>query len=137
MLILYEITAGANNFPWVTAQAICHGGTLPSTGHRDTIAARAPRIAATASANGDPDSAGICGSAPVSTSSTVNNTRSRSASVVNRRSQPRTVSACRPNLAAITGIPIPVAFAARAAPITSARSARRDSAATGISTWVT
>lgn len=134
MLIVYKVTAGASNLPWVTAQAICHGGTVPSIGHRDTTAARAPRIAATASANGEPDSAGTCGSGPMPTSSTVNSTRNRSASAVNRRSQPRTVSACRPNLAAITAIPVPVAFAARAAPITSAKSARRDRAATGIST---
>lgn len=134
MLIVYEVTAGASNLPCVTAQAACHGGTMPSTGHRETIAARAPRIAATASANGDPVAAGTCGSGPVSTSSTVNITRSRSAWMLKRRSQPRTVSTCRPSPTAITAIPLPVAFATSAAPITSAKSARLDKAATGSNT---
>lgn len=137
MLIVYEVTAGAISLPPVTALAIHHGGTVPSTGHRDTIATRAPRIAATASANGDPDSAGTCGSGPVSTSNTVNTTRNRSASTVNRRNQPRTVSVCLPKPAATKRKPAPVAFATRAAPITSARSARRDKAATGNNTCVT
>lgn len=137
MLIVYEITTGASSRPPVAAHAICHGGTLPSAGHRDTTAARKPRIAATASANGDPVSAGTCGSGPVSTSNTVNSVRSCAARTVNRRSQPRTVSAGLPNMTAIARNPPPVAFAARAAPITSARSARRDKAATGNSTCVT
>lgn len=137
MLIVYKVMAGAISLPPVTALAIHHGGTLPSTGHRDAIAARAPRIAATASANGDPDSAGTCGSGPVSTNNTVNTTRNRSACAVNRRNQPRTVSTCRPSVMAIERNPPPMAFAVKAAPTTSARSARRDNAATGNSTCVT
>jgi len=134
VLIAYQVMAGASNLPRITALAASHGGTVPSTGHREAIAARQPRIAATASANGDPVSAGTCGSGPISTSNTVNITRNRSAWAVNRRSHPRTVSACLPSLTAITAIPVPVAFATSAAPITSAKSARRDKAATGNNT---
>lgn len=134
MLVVYQVKIGASNLPPVTAEAICHGGTVPRAGHRETIAARQPRIAATASANNDLDSAGTCGSGPVSTSNTVNITRTRSACAANRRSHPRTVSACLPSPAAIVRNPPPVAFAASAAPITSAKSARLDSAATGSNT---
>jgi hypothetical protein len=69
--------------------------------------------------------------------STVNTTRTASARSANRRSQPRTVSTGRPSHAAIARTPVPLAFAASAAPITSTRSARRARANTGSNTCVT
>jgi hypothetical protein len=125
---------GASNLPPLTAHAASHGDTAPRTGHRDATETAAPTIATTASANGDPDAAGTTGSGPVSTSSTVNTTRTASDRPAKRRSQPRTVSTGRRSRAAITANGVPAALAANAAPITSARSARRHSATTGNNT---
>jgi len=127
---------GASNLPPDTADAASHGDTAPSTGHRSTTALAAPTTAATASANSDPAAAGTTGSGPQSTSRQVNTTRTSSARAENRRNHPRTVSTGRPTLAATARTPIPVAFAASAAPITSTRSARRANATTGSSTCV-
>jgi hypothetical protein len=129
--------AGHSSLPPEAAEAACHGGTVPTAGHRAATAATAPAIAATASAAADPAAAGTTGSTPTSTSSTVKNTRTCSALPANRRRQPRTVSTGRPSLAAIARTPEPRALAASAAPITSARSARRSSTLTGSRTWVT
>lgn len=137
MLIHNHGHDSANNRPPVAADAANQGDTAPSCGHRSATAAAAPTTAATASANRDPAGAGTPGSGPVSTNNTVNATRTASARPANRRSQPRTVSAGLPSRAAITRYPPPAARAASAAPITSARSARRNSATTGSSTWVT
>ncbi len=125
---------GANRRPADAAQAHHHGDTSPIRGHRDRAATTAPSTAATASANGVRVTAGGTGSTPISTCSTVNHTRSACARAANARNQPRTVSTGLPNLAAIGRAPSPAAFADRAAPITSARSARRNNANTGSST---
>lgn len=122
---------GDSSLPPEAAEAACHGGTMPITGHRAAIAAAAPAIAATASATTVPAAAGTTGSTPASTSSTVKNDRTRPALAANRRHQPRTVSAGRPSIAATARTPEPRALAASAAPITSARSARRNSTLTG------
>jgi hypothetical protein len=127
---------GASNLPPVAAEAANQGDTAPSTGHRNATATAAPTTAATASANSDPAAAGSTGSGPQSTSRTVNATRTDTARAANRRSQPRTVSTGRPNIAAIARHPAPAALAANAAPITSTRSARRANATTGNSTCV-
>jgi len=125
-----------SNRPFVTADAASHGDTAPSCGHRAATATAAPTIAATASANSDPAAAGNTGSGQVSTSSAVNATRTACARAANRRNQPRTVSGGRPSTTAIARHPAPAAFAASAAPITSARSARRANATTGSNTCV-
>lgn len=137
MLIVDQGQDGANNPPVVTALAANHGDTAPSIGHRAATATAAPTIAATASATGEPIAAGVTGSGHVSTSSTVNAARTTCARAANRRNQPRTVSTGRPSLSAIARHPTPAAFAANAAPITSTRSARRNSATTGSNTCVT
>jgi hypothetical protein len=128
---------GANNLPPEAADAASHGDTAPSTGHRAATAPAAPTIAATASPTSDLAGAGITGSGPHSANSTVNTTRTASARSANRRSQPRTVSCGRPSQPAIARTPVPLAFAASAAPITSARSARRARPNTGNNTCVT
>jgi hypothetical protein len=64
----------------------------------------------------------------------VKKARTASARDPDRRSQPRTVPAALPVAAAIGRTPFPMAFAASAAPITSARSARLSSANAGKST---
>src|SRR5436309_6593214 len=103
-------------------------------GQREAAATAAPATAATASAKTDSAAAGGTGSIPTSTSSPVKNTRTAPAREPNRRSQPRTVSTGRPHAAAIDRAPAPAAFAASAAPITSARSTRLASTNTGKST---
>ena len=65
------------------------------------------------------------------------NDRTRPARAANRRHQPRTVPAGRPTIAATARTPEPRALATSAAPITSARSARRNSTLTGSRTCVT
>src|SRR5580704_14165930 len=62
---------GDSSLPPEAAEAACHGGTTPITGHRAATAAAAPAIAATASATTVPAAAGTTGSTPTSTSSTV------------------------------------------------------------------
>jgi len=128
---------GASNAPAVTAEANTHGDTEPSTGHRPADTDPAATIAATASANPDPAGAGSTASTPASTSTPVNTARHPAARTANRRSHPRTVSAGRDSHRAIRRWPAPAAFAAKAAPTTSARSALRDNALTGSSTCVT
>lgn len=137
MLIVDQGQDGANNRPCETADAASHGDTAPTNGHRAATATAAPTTAATASANSSPDAAGTTGSGPVATNSPVNSTRTATARPANRRSQPRTVSAGRPTPTAIRRNPNPVARASSAAPITSARSARRNNATTGNNTCVT
>jgi hypothetical protein len=128
---------GANNLPPVAADAASHGDTTPSTGHRAATAPAAPTIAATASPTSDLAGAGITGSGPHSANSTVNTTRTARGPLsepaqpapyrVHRPPQPHSD---RPH----TG---PFALATSAAPITSARSARRARPNTGNNTCVT
>ncbi len=125
---------GANNRPADAADAHHHGDTSPMRGHRDRADTAAPSTAATASPNTVPAAAGGTGSTPMSTSNTVNQARSASARPANLRNQSRTVSTGRPNRAAIVRAPAPAAFADKAAPITSTRSARRNNTNTGSST---
>ena len=88
---------------------------------------RAPRrsTAATASAHPDPAGPGNTGSGASARHHRVNTTRTASTRAAKRRNQPRTVSGGRPSSAAIRRCPTPAAFAASAAPITAAVSARR------------
>jgi len=79
-------TGGASSRPPVTAHASCHGDAAPTIGHRLTTASHAPTIAATASANGEPATAGVCGSGLTATNVTVNNCRKPLACNANRRS---------------------------------------------------
>jgi hypothetical protein len=120
---------GDNSRPPLAALASRHGVTPPTSGQRESTAA-------TASANADRACAGGTGSTPASTSSPVKKSRTASARDPNRRSQPRTVPAGRPIAAAIGRTPFRRAFAASAAPITSATSAHLSSANAGRSTWV-
>jgi len=110
---------GPSSIPLLAADAAAQTGIAPRCGHRDATAA-APAIAATASATGNPASAGITGSGPAAASNTVKNTRTTSARPENRRCQPRTVSGGRPAAAAICRNDAPRALAASAAPITHA-----------------
>lgn len=66
----------------------------------------------------------------------MNNTRTSSARALNRRNQPRTVEAGRPNATAIGRWPEPVALASNADPITAAESARRANQTAGNNTCV-
>jgi hypothetical protein len=134
VLINFPGQPGASNRPPLAAHASHHTGTAPIPGQREAAATAAPATAATASANTEAAAAGGTGSTPTSTSSPVKNTRTAPAREPNRRSQPRTVSTGRPHAAAIDRAPAPAAFAASAAPITSARSTRLASMNTGRST---
>lgn len=126
---------GASKLPWVNAAAICHADNVATTDpHRPTIAAAAASTAATASANGDPAGPAGAVSERTRTANPVNTMRIGSAREANRRSQPRTVPAGRPNAAAIHRCPRPAALASRPALITAATSARPDSATAGSST---
>lgn len=127
---------GKINPAFVTAHATCHGDTLSINGQRLPTAAATARIAATASAKAVPVAAGTCGSGSRAASTTVNQERTDSAAPAKARSQPRTVSTGRPNWAAIDRNPAPEALASKAAPITTATSARRNKAITGNNTWV-
>jgi hypothetical protein len=121
----------------VTATASSHGDN-PNTrpGQRRPTAPAAATIAATASTTTDPAGSSTGGSGSSSHSSVVNAARSGPARAANRRSQPRTVAAGRPSPAAICRCPHPAALAARAAPITTAASARLTRTLTGSSTCV-
>jgi hypothetical protein len=126
---------GANNLPPETTAATPHGDTV-TTNRRitDTVTAS---ITVTASAHALPADAGITGSGSSARNHTVNTARTDSSRPAKRRNQPRTVSAGRDNTAAIHRCPSPTAFAASAAPITTAASARRSNATTGNNTCVT
>lgn len=134
MLIVSTGQEGASSIPPDTAQATSQGDASPTRGHRDATDHQAPTTAPTASANTLRAGPGGAGSTPAPTSTTVKYRRISSALEANLRSHPRTVSTGRPSLSAITRAPAPAAFAARAEPITSARSARLTSANTGRST---
>jgi hypothetical protein len=136
VLIGYPGQPGANNRPPDTAAAHGHSGTV-NTANRPATAAAAAPIAATASAHTPPAGPGITGSAATARNNTVNHRRTASTRPANRRSQPRTVSAGRPNAAAIRRCPTPAALAASAAPITATASARRSNNPAGSSTCVT
>lgn len=133
MLIVFSGQSGASRRPDDTVTASSHGATVPST---NCLAAAidAAKIAATASAQPVAPGSGITGSGSNARNSPVNTDRTGSTRPANRRSQPRTVSAGRPKLAAIVRNATPCAFAASATPITSAVSARRSSATTGNNT---
>lgn len=136
MLIHFPGQPGANNRPPEIADTHSHGGT-PSTPNRPTAAATAAPTAANASAHTPPAGPGITGSGATARSNTVNSRRTASTRPPNRRNQPRTVSAGRPNPAAIRRYPTPLALADSAAPITTTASARRNSSPAGSSTCVT
>jgi hypothetical protein len=137
VLINFSGQPGASNRPPLAAQASHHNGTSPMPGQREAAATDAPATAATASANPEGADAGGTGSTPTATSNPVKKARTCPARELNRRSHPRTVSTGRPHTAAIDRAPAPAAFAASAAPITSARSTRLSSTNTGRSTCVT
>jgi hypothetical protein len=127
---------GANSRLLDIADTHSHIGT-PNTPNRPAAALTAAWTAANASAHAPPAGAGITGSGDNARSSTVNTRRTASKRPASRRSQPRTVSAGRPNPTAIRRHPTPVALAANAAPITVTVSARRASNPTGNNTCVT
>lgn len=135
-LVLINFTGqeGASSIPPVTADATSQGDTSPTAGHLDRTDHQAPTTALTASANASRAGPGGAGSTPVSTSTTVKRRRTSSAREANRRSHPHTVSSGLPTRPAIVRTPAPDAFAASAAPITTAMSARLTSANTGRST---
>ena len=135
MLVNSTVDPGASNRPHVTAAATSHGDTA-STAHRRATAPAAATIAATASATCDPAAAGSTGSASSVHSNTVNASRSGPARVRNRRSQPRTVAAQRPNRSATRRCPQPSAARTSAAPTTATVSARRTNTPTGSNTCV-
>lgn len=92
--------------------------------------------AAIASAHADPAGPGNTGSGASARHHQVNTARTASTRAAKRRNQPRTVAGARSSRAAIRRCPSPTAFAASAAPITAAVSARRTSTSTGSSTCV-
>src|SRR5699024_152684 len=125
---------GASNRPPEIATATTASGTV-DTANRCVTAAATAAIAVTASATGPPAGSGTTGSASTATSHTVNTDRTASARTAKRRSQPRTVSTGRASSVAIRRNPTRRdAFAANAATITPAASARRSSAVTGNNT---
>jgi len=127
---------GKINPALVAAHATCHGDTLSINGHRLRAAPATAQITTTASAKALPVAAGTCGSGSRPASTTVNQERTDSAAWAKARSQPRTVSAGRPNSPAMDRKPAPAALASNAAPITTATSARRNKATTGNNTCV-
>jgi len=127
---------GANNRPPEIATATSHGDTAGST-NRLATARPTAATAASASAHPVPAGSGITGSGSTARNHTVNHARNCSTRPANRRNHPRTVNAGRPTNTAIRRHPNPVAFAANAAPITAAVSARRSNATSGNNTCVT
>jgi hypothetical protein len=126
---------GASSVAFVTAEAISHGDTASSPGHRPATAAAAAATATSASASGDP--AGSSGTGSALTAATrVNTSRTCPARPAARRSQPRTVSSGTCSARAIRRCPRPRAAAASAAPITAASSGRRSSSRAGSSMCV-
>lgn len=90
---------------------------MPTTDRPNRCArpAAAATIAATASAGGDPDASGMCGSIPTATANCQNQRRTASARPANRRHQRRTVEIGTPVAAATGRYPVPAALAAKAA----------------------
>ena len=135
VLIVSSGQPGASNRPFEITVATAQTGTSPAR-NRAPSAPAAAVTAAIASAHADPAGPGSTGSAASARHQPVNTTRTASIRSVNRRNQPRTVSAGRPSSAPIHRYPEPVALAARADPITAAMSARRASTPTGNNTCV-
>lgn len=132
MLINSTVDSGANKAPELTAAANNHGDIVNTTRpHRTTAAAAAATIAATASATTEPAGAGNLGSGSRSQASAVNADRSGPARAANRRIQPRTVDADRPNATATRRCPHPPAANTNAPPITATASARLTRQVTG------
>lgn len=135
MLINFTVVVGASNQPKLTADASCHGDTVnPTAPNRRTAAPVAATIAATASANSLPPGTGNTGSASNAHTNAVNADRNGPARAANRRNQPRTVAAGRPNRCAIRRCPHPSAANLNATPITAPASARRARQLTGNNT---
>lgn len=133
---------GASSRPHETAAAICHGDTMSPVdpvdpAHRRATAAPAATTAATASATGQPAGSGSKGSGSNWHNNLVKASRNGPARSANRRNQPRTVAAGRPNRSATLRCPHPCAAHPSAAPITSTASARRANTLTGNNTCVT
>lgn len=133
VLIVSSGQPGASSRPFEITVATAQTGTSPAR-NRAPSAPAAAVTAAIASAHADPAGPGSTGSAASARHQPVNTTRTASIRSVNRRNQPRTVSAGRPSSAAIHRYPEPVALAARADPITAAMSARWASTPTGNNT---
>jgi hypothetical protein len=132
VLINSTVDSGANKAPELTAAANNHGDIVNTTRpHRTTAAAAAATIAATASATTEPAGAGNLGSGSRSQASAVNADRSGPARAENRRIQPRTVDADRPNATATRRCPHPPAANTNAPPITATASARLTRQVTG------
>jgi hypothetical protein len=137
VLINLTVASGANSRPDVTAQANSHGDNADTAGpQRRATAVAAATIALTASATCDPPGAGSRGSGSSVHNNAVNAERTGPAREANRRSQPRTVAAGRPNRSAIRRCPKPFAAHPNAAPITPTVSARRIRQRTGNNTCV-
>jgi hypothetical protein len=129
---------GASSSPALTELASSPGDRLTSRpAQRRAAAAAAAVTAATASATTEPADASGGGSASSAHNHTVNSPRTVPARAANRASQSRTVDAGLPRPSAIGRNPMPSAFAARAAQITTTPSARRSRQLTGSSTCVT
>lgn len=101
MLIDSTVSFGASNPPEVTAATSCHADTVSKSGHRAQAARAVSTIAATASPTAHPAGSGITAAGSNAQASAVNDARTGPARASNRRSQPRTVDAGRPTIAAM------------------------------------
>lgn len=100
VLIVLPGQPGASSRPFEIAVAVAQTGTSPAP-NRALSAHAAALTAAIASAHTDPAGPGNTGSGASARHHPVNTTRTASTRPVNRRNQPRTVSAGRPSSAAI------------------------------------
>lgn len=123
-----------SSHPPVTTLASDHGGRGPK---RRAATMPSTPTASIASKMSDPpgDLESWVGSSAVA--HRMKCSRSGTAIVANRRSQPRTVETGRPRANAIFRWPDPLAAEVNAIPITAAASRRRTNVSSGIRTWVT